>query len=225
MRPRARAASVLCGFMLAACLPAPASRGADAPPPAPWATLELKGGRVLHNAKVIADEPDSVVVRADEGLVKVAKASLPPAVAALYPAKAPPPAAQEMVMQPFDANPADAVRAPAEPAPKPEAKAADAPGSFKGCTLSSFQLKPVPNVLGCAEVVIHNDTDAAVEIVPADIVCFTTNGRKLTGRTFYIEGDPPGRKFKEVIPAHGDVDDILTFTNNAMFISRLVWAK
>ncbi len=224
MRPRARAAALLCGIMLAACLMSPASRGSEAAPPAQWATLELKGGRVLHNAKVIADEADSIVVRADEGLIKVSKASLPPAVAAFYPAKAPPPASQEMLMQPFDANPANAVRAP-EPVQKPEAKATDDPAIFKGCSISSFLLKPEPNVLGCAEVVIRNDTDAPVEIVPADIVCFTTAGRKLVGRTFYVEGDTPGKKFKEVVPAHGDVDDILTFTNNAMFVSRLIWAK
>jgi hypothetical protein len=75
-------------FLLAWCLAAPqGARAADTAPPAVMATLELKDGRVLHHVRILSDEPDSLVLRADEGLLKVLKSELPQSVAGSAPAR------------------------------------------------------------------------------------------------------------------------------------------
>jgi hypothetical protein len=193
------------------------------------ATLELKDGRVLHNVRVMSDEAESIVVRADEGLLKIAKSNLPKAVAEAHPVSPQPPATPEMVMQPF--NPVLPAAAPEpESKPKPVAKQAPAPKAgpnpvFKGCTIVSFQMKPYNNSLGCAEVVIRNDADSPAVILPGDIVCVTADGARHNGRQIVTDAFPPIVKRREIVPAHGSVDDQVTFVNDAIDISNLQWAK
>jgi hypothetical protein len=220
-------------MLLAAILLAQAAlRATDAAPPSSFELLELKDGRVLHHVKVMSEEPDSIVVRADEGLVKVEKADLPKAAAEIYAVK-PGPKEPELMMQRFDPN--QVVEAPvqepgAKPAPKPVPKPAKpaAPANnpvFKGCTIISFQMKAFQTVLGCAEVVIHNDTDTVVEIRPGDIVCMTIAGNRLIGRNLVTDGFPPRVKRREFIAPRGDMDDLVTFANDAIEIASVQWAR
>jgi hypothetical protein len=228
MRPRA-----LTGLLAAACLLMPlVPLAADTPPP-PMATMVLKDGRVLHNARVMSDGGASVVVRADEGLVQVEKSDLPQALADAYPAKAPAPADPEYVMQRFDPNQAPEAPAPepgAKPKPKPNAGAAPAPGqaagaAYRGCMIVSFQKKPFENVLGCAEVVIQNDTEDNVQIRPGDFVCITAAGARRVGRNIFANTFPPSVKRREFVPAHGQLDDIITFANEDMDIASVQWSR
>jgi hypothetical protein len=195
--------------------------------------MVLKDGRVLHNVKIMSEEGTSVVVRADEGLVQVAKSDLPPALADAYPAKAPAPADAEYVMQRFDPNQAPEAPAPepgAKPKPKPNAGATPAPGQvtsvvYKGCTIVSFQKKSFENVLGCAEVVIQNDTEDNVQIRPGDFVCVTAAGARRPGRNIFANTFPPSVKRREFVPAHGQLDDIITFGNEDMDIASVQWSR
>jgi len=231
MRFLARIASHLCLPVLAACLlmPAVSPAGDPGPTPTPIATLKLNDGRVLHNVVVKSNEADSIVVRASEGLLKVAKANLPQDLADAYPSKPEQPGAQDTVMQPFNPNapqvsPGQAPPARPIPRPTPTPKPTRDP-VYKGCTIVSFQPKAFQTSLGCAEVVIRNDTDTPVLINPGEIACVTTTGARRTGRIFVTEGVPPIIKHMEIIPARGDVDDILTFTNDALDISYVEWVK
>jgi hypothetical protein len=197
----------------------------------PWDSLALKGGRVLHNAKVMSDEGDSVVIRCDEGLVKVAKASLPQAASEAGLAKAPAPPGPEMVMQPFNPDPIQVVPEPeakprpaARPTPTPAPAAAPSP-VFKGCTIQSFSPRPFQNSLGCAEVVILNDTDAPVVIFPGDIVCVTADGKRLGGRQIVTDGFPPVVRRREVVPPRGSAVNQVTFTDAALDIASVQWAR
>jgi hypothetical protein len=228
-RHHARTAASWLGVLLAAFLLAPGgSRAAD---PAPVAALQLRDGRVLHDAMVIADEGDSVVIRANEGLIKLAKADLPQALAASYPAPTPTPEAAQMVMVPFNPSPADIVPEP-DARPKPKPAPANVPNplqsngsSFKGCTIVSFQPKSFQNAAGCAEVVIANTTDTPVVIFPRNIVCMTSGGARHQGRFIVTDGFPPTIKRRDVVPAQGTVDDIFTFTNDALDIAGVQWAR
>jgi hypothetical protein len=204
---------------------------ADTAPPPPIATMVLKDGRVLHNARVMSDGGASVVVRADEGLVQVAKSDLPLSLADAYPAKAPAPAGAEYVMQRFDPN-----QAPVAPAPEPGAKAKPKPNAnatpgqaasavYKGCTIVSFQKKSLENVLGCAEVVIQNDSEDNVQIRPGDLVCVTAAGARHPGRNIFANTFPPSVKRREFVPAHGQLDDIITFGNEDMDIASVQWSR
>lgn len=231
--PRARVASLRCMLLLAACLALPRLSAAGDPAAlGPWAALELKGGRVLHNARVLSDEGDSIVVRCDEGLVKVAKDSLPPAVADAMPAKPAPAAAHpgpDMVMKPFNPDSIEPDPAPenkGRPARKPAEEAkTDADPVYKGCTIVSFRVKPYQNSLGCAEVDIRNDGESPVVIVPGNIVCVTAAGARLRGRFFIVDGFPPFAKRREVVPAHGNVDMQVTFSNEALDVASVLWAR
>ena len=225
MRPRA-----LVAFLLLACLAAPlAERASDSAPPAPVGSVELKDGRVLHNVSVVSNEADSIVVRADEGLVKVDKSDLPKALAGAYPAKAAAPSGPELVMVTFDPN--QVVKAPVEEPgakPTPRPTRVPTPGRspvYKGCSIISFQVKAFQSLLGCVEVVVRNDTDAAVEIRPGDFVCVTTAGARLAGRNIATDGFPPRAKRRELIPPHGEVDDIVTFANDALDMASVQWAR
>jgi hypothetical protein len=95
----------------------------------------------------------------------------------------------------------------------------------RGCTIVSFQAKAFQNALGCAEIVIRNDTDAVAAISPGEIVCVTTTGLRYAGRNFVTDGDTPSVKRQEIVPARGDVTDIITFTNDALDISYVQWAR
>ncbi|HXQ80213.1 MAG TPA: hypothetical protein VN775_02795 [Opitutaceae bacterium] len=231
MRHLARIVAHPCLPVLAACLLvlAPSRAASPSPTPTPIPTLKLNDGRVLHNVVVKSNEPDSIVVRASEGLLKVAKSNLPQDLADAFPAKSDQPGAQDMVMQPFNPNAPQA--APGQPPlgrpiprPTPTPKPTRDP-TYKGCTIVSFQPKAFQTSLGCAEVVIRNDTDTPVLINPGEIVCVTTTGGRRNGRIFVTDGVPPIIKRIEIVPARGDVDDILTFTNDALDISYVEWAR
>ena len=228
-RPRAPLSALPFAAALAACLLVLAARAGDPGPTPVMATLELRDGRVLHNVRVMSEEAESIVIRADEGLLKVAKSNLTKAAADAYPVKPPPPAAPEMVMQAF--NPALPMAAPEQdPRPGPVPKQVPAPGDgpnpvFKGCTIVSFRMKPYNNSLGCTEVVIRNDGDTPATILPRDIVCLTAGGERLGGRQIVTDGFPPVVKRREIVPAHGSVDDQVTFVNEALDISSVQWAN
>jgi hypothetical protein len=196
------------------------------PTPSPIPVLKLNDGRIFHNVQVRRDEDTGLVVRADEGLLKIPKVSLPPELAGAYPVRTPA-AKPDMVMQPF--NPASAQTSPWQspgtkpafkPTPSPESK-----GIYKGCSIVSFEPKAFQTSLGCVQVVIRNDTDEPVVIAPGEIVCVTTNGARRPGRFFVIDGDTPTIRRTETIPAHGDINEILTFTNEAVDISYVLWAR
>lgn len=237
MRSRATTAALRIGLLLAALSWAAPSRGAD-PDKGPWGELALKGGRVLHNAKVLSDEGDNLVVRCDEGLVKVAKTNLPPAVAEAYPTAPAAPSGPQMVMMPFDPDRAPVIEEPDDrPKPKPAAKPAvkpvPAPGEaqgaapslvFKGCTITSFTMKPFQNSQGCAEVVLQNDGEAKAVILPGDIVCVTTDGKRLLGRLIVVDGFPPSVKRRQVVQPSSSVTLQVAFSNDALEVSDVVWA-
>jgi hypothetical protein len=228
------------GFLAAAVLLAAAGPVcADPASPPPLASLQLKDGRVLHNARVMSDEGTSVVIRADEGLLKIAKTNLPAAVAEAVPERSPPSATStdgEMVMQRFDPNqaPDGPVPEPGKPAPKavPGAKPAPAPGAapsvggvYKGCTIISFQVKSFQNVQGCAQVVIRNDSDQTVLIRPNEVVCMTADGGRHVARNIVSDSFPPQVKRREFVLAGGQVDDLFTFANEPLEISSVQWAR
>ena len=100
-----------------------------------------------------------------------------------------------------------------------------AQGVYKGCTIVSFEQKPFQTSLGCAEVVIRNDTDEPVVIYPGEIICVATNGVRRQGRIMVVDGDTPSIRRQETVPAHGDIKDIVTFTNDAIDISYVLWAR
>jgi hypothetical protein len=219
------------GVLVVACfLVSAPSTVADPPSPA-VAALNLGDGRVLHNARVVADEGDSVVIKSDEGLIKVAKADLPQALGSAYPAPPPPMDTTKMVMVPFNPNAAEpapeyepgAKPKPAQPnTPKP---AQGSPLEFRGCTVVSFQMKAFQEVQGCAEVVIRNDSEAPVVLFPRNLVCVTGAGTRVAGRYFVSDGFPPIIKRREVVPAQGSIDDLVTFSNEALDISKVQWGR
>jgi hypothetical protein len=231
MRPRA-----CIGFLSAACLLVPLMLAADAPAPtptpAPVRPMVLKDGRVLHNARVMTDEGASVFIHADEGLLQVLKSNLPPGVADVVPQKAPDPSAPEYVMERFDPNQGPAILPP-EPGAKPKAKAAAATPPpkavaepvYKGCTIMSFQKKSFENVLGNAEVVIQNDSEYPVQIRAVDFVCIAANGTRHPGRNLFANTFPPSVKRREFVPAHGQLDDIVSFGNDDLDIASVQWAR
>jgi hypothetical protein len=228
MRPRARIA-----LLAAACLVMPAMPCAADTPAAPIASMVLKDGRALHNVRIMSEEGTSVVLRADEGLIQVAKSDLPQGLADAYPRKDPAPAGPEFVMQRFDPNQAPEAPPPepgAKPKPKPAGGATPAPGPvanavYRGCTIVSFQKKSFENVLGCAEVVIQNDTEDNVQIRPGDFACVTADGARHPGRNIFANTFPPSVKRREFVPAHGQLDDIITFGNEDMDIARVQWSR
>jgi hypothetical protein len=225
-------ARLYAAFLLAWCLAPQGARASDAAPPTVMASLELKDGRVLHHARIMSEETDSVVIRADEGLVKVSKSDLPPSVAGSAPAKPVSPPGPEMVMQSF--NPNQVVEAPRDEAPKPAQKPArkpvpipvPGPGPvYKGCSIISFKVKAFQTLQGCAEVVIHNDTDARVELRPGDFVCLTAEGARHAGRNIITDAFPPSIKRREFVAPHEDIVDIVTFANDALDITAVQWAR
>ncbi len=216
-------------FLVASCALASALTPVTTAAPAPIATLQLNDGRVLHNVRIMSDEGTSLVVHADEGLMKVTKANLPQAIADLYPQKAAPAGAPEMVMKPFNPD-----QTPEGPFPTPKPKPAVDPPSptprppkavYKGCTILSYQPKAFQGTLGSAEVVIRNDTDAPVELVPGDFICITGEGKRLPGGYIVTDGNPIVIKRSELVPAFGEIDDLVAFSNRAIEIASVQWKK
>ncbi len=215
------------------CIPS-AERAAETASPAPLGVLKLTDGRVLHNVTLMSDEGENVVLRADEGLLKVAKSNLPQAAFAGAPSRASAPAAPgpELVMQAFNPNPTpNPTEAPDVKKPVPRqvtpvptrARAVPNP-VYKGCTIISFQMKAYQTALGCAEVIVHNDTDAPVLIHPGDFVCVTPAGVRHVGRSIITDGFPPQIKRREIVPPQGEVDDVVTFTADPLENSSVQWA-
>lgn len=223
-------AAILWLLFLTGSAGVPASRAADPTPPPTADLLTLKDGRVLHHVKLMDDEGTSVVLRADEGLLKVAKNNLPAGFIAVEAAPAATPGAPEMVMEAFNPNlpPEKPPVPPAKPpAPAPRQSQAPKPTGavvYKGCSIISFQPKTFQNVLGCAEVVIRNDSDTPVVILPRDLVCLTVDGGRHGGRVMVSDGIPPVMKRREVVPPHGQVDDVVTFTDDALEFTGVQWA-
>jgi hypothetical protein len=215
------------GLLLGVFLLAPDLASAADPTPAPAAipVLKLVDGRVFHNVQVKKDQPDSLLVLADEGLLKIAKSSLPAALASTYPVRLPPAGSPEMVMQPFNPNPNQTALPGTKLQLRPTPVPTRAQGVYKGCTIVSFEQKPFQTSLGCAEVVIRNDTDEPVVIYPGEIICVATNGVRRQGRIMVVDGDTPSIRRQETVPAHGDIKDIVTFTNDAIDISYVLWAR
>jgi hypothetical protein len=234
MRPAARTglALALVLWLLAPGLRAdPNPSPSPTPSPAPvLETLDLKDGRVLHHVRIMEDEDTAIVVHADEGLLKIAKSLLPAGVA-----KPAPDASVggdgDTIMAPFNPNPPpepppEKPVAPPKPVvPKVAPEKAGPNPVFEGCTIISFQPKEMQTALGCAEVVIQNDTDSPVLIQPKDIVCIATSGQRHMGRIFITDGIPPIVKHKEIVPSHGQVDDLLTFTNAAIDVQTVQWSR
>jgi hypothetical protein len=224
-----RAKPVAAGLLLGVCLLGQTAAPAADPVPAsaPIPVLKLNDGRVFHNVQVKKDQPDSLLVLADEGLTKIAKSRLPPALASLYPVRQPPAGSPAMVMQPFNPNPnQSSLQVPGSKSPpRPTPAPTRALGVYKGCTIVSFESKPFQTSLGCAEVVIRNDTDEPVTIYPGEIICVTTNGMRRQGRLMVVDGDTPSIRRQETVPPHGDIKDIVTFTNDALDISYVLWAR
>jgi len=133
-------------------------------------------------------------------------------------------------MEPFNPNlPPEKppVPPPKPPAPAPrQAQPAKPMASlvYKGCSIISFQPKTFQNVLGCAEVVIRNDSDSPVVILPRDLVCLTVDGGRHGGRVIVADGIPPIMKRREVVPSHGQIDDVVTFTDDALEFTGVQWA-
>ena len=223
-------AAILWLLLLAGSAGLPAGRAADPTPPPTAELLTLKDGRVLHHVKRMDDEGGSVVLRADEGLLKVAKNNLPAGFIAVDTGPAAASAVPEMVMEPFNPNlPPEKppVPPPKPPAPAPrQAQPAKPMASlvYKGCSIISFQPKTFQNVLGCAEVVIRNDSDSPVVILPRDLVCLTVDGGRHGGRVIVADGIPPIMKRREVVPSHGQIDDVVTFTDDALEFTGVQWA-
>ena len=205
--------------------------------PAPGADLALKDGRVLHHASILRDEGQSLVIRADEGLVKVSKDDLPDPVPGALPVKtadAPAPAEPvPLVMQPFNPDAAPSGQAPSpepkKPAPRPTGPAPQkakpaASLVYKGCSITSFQVKPYQGVQGCVEVVVSNPTNQIVILRPWDFVCVTAQGARHVGRNIITDGYPPHLKRREVVPQQGQIDDIVTFTDDALDNPTVQWA-
>ncbi|HEY5228388.1 MAG TPA: hypothetical protein VIJ19_07580 [Opitutaceae bacterium] len=225
------------GFLAAALLALlPLARAADpAPSPTPpIPSLTLRDGRVLHNVRIMSTQPSSIIVHADEGLIGIARANLPPGLVPTTPDQATDLTGPQTIMVPF--NPNDAPMQDQEqqkPAPKvtPVLKVPAAPKPtdvnpvFKGCTIVSFQMKAFGTAQGCAEVVIRNDTESPVLIVPRDIVCLTSKGQRRGGRFMVTDGFPPQIKRREFVPSQGQIDDIVTFTDAALEISAVQWAR
>jgi hypothetical protein len=218
------------GFLVAGWLTVTAaSSAADATTPAPIALVQLKDGRQLHNVKVMSNEPASIVVRADEGLIKISKSNLPQSVADLYPARVAPTPTPELVMQPF--NPSPGLMAPGSepsvrplqiPTPDPNPPSA---AVYKGCTIVSFQLKAFQASQGCVEVVVKNDTDTPVDILPGNFGCVTTDGKHLRGGYIVTEGYPVVIKHSETVPARGQIVDIVAFSNHELDVSTIQWVR
>jgi len=230
MKAPARILAMLAMLVLLARAPVcVVCRAADAaaPSPTPVALLLLRDGRALHNVRVMSSGPDGIVVNADEGLMKVPRANLPDAVADTLPA--PQAGGADTVMQPFNPDQGQAAPTPT-PRPKPPQKPAPAPKPtpnpvFRGCAIASFQMKPFQNVLGSAEVVIRNDTDSNAVILPGDITCVTDSGALHRGRKFVVDAYPPIVRRRETVPAHGTLDEQVTFTNESLQITAVRWSR
>ena len=188
-------------------------------------TIELKSGKTLHNAKVLSDQWDSIVVFATEGMVKVKKADLPEALLAKYPMKAEPPPPMVMMKTMATAQaPAHGEVAPPM-APKPAPAAPDNNGLYLNMLILSSQLKPMQASQGCVEVTVHNNGSEAQTLKADRITCVDQAGGIHVGKRFFIVADQGTMVKNEVsVPGGGDVTEIVYFQNEELRIGEIRWA-
>jgi hypothetical protein len=217
-------------LVAAVCLmAAPVARPEDGAPPGKFVTLPLNDGRVLHNVKIMSNEGTSLVVHADEGLLKIARANLPQAVADAYPAKVAAPSGPQTVMHSFNPDKAEeeplvarAVPAEAVVTPKPTPRPRPV---YKGCTIVSFQTKAFQGSQGSEQVVVQNNTEADVELVPTDFNCVLSDGSRHSAGYIVTDGYPFVIKKKEIVPARGQIDDLVVFANKEVDIVSVEWRR
>ena len=125
-------------------------RDRAAPTPTPIPTLKLKDGRVLHNVQVRSNEDDSIVVRADEGLVKVAKSNLPAGDRRRLPGQVGPgrrTGAGDAAVQPQPAAAGPRPGAEARPTPRPTSDTQGAePAGVQGVLDRELPVEGVPDL-------------------------------------------------------------------------------
>lgn len=186
-------------------------------------TIELRGGRTLHNAKILSDQWDSVVVFATEGMIKVKKTDLPPALLAKYPMReAPPPPPPPLV------SPKVIVEEPSPkksaPPPKEEPKS-DNSGLYQGLMILNFHAKPMQAAEGCVEVTIHNTGSDTVKLTPDMIVCQKPGGGQYVGKRFFSMVDQGMMvKTADSVAPSADVTEIVFFQNEALEMQDIRWA-
>jgi hypothetical protein len=220
-----------CAVVAVCCLAGPLCAATDTPAAA-IPSLSLHDGRVLHNATFVEDEGDSIVIRSVEGLTKVAKMDLPDGVLPAVPKSKPQDAS--LVVRTFDPDkPPTSEEPEAKPPPKPVSKAEPSPSgvsqspapTYKGCSIISFEKKPFQNILGCAEIVIQNASDASVELHPRDFACLLSGGGRRVGRNIVaIQFLPPAIRRREIVGPGASDDIIVTFDNGDLDIAAVQWA-
>ena len=188
-------------------------------------TITLKGGRVLHDAKILNDEPSSVVIFAAEGMIKVKKIDLPADLAARYPARAEPPVALYQTLS--QVPPPAAPQAP-KPKPRPTPRPTPTPvvPLFSGCSIASFQPRQVQGSLGCFEVTFHNTTSTDQTLTPGEVLCTGTDGSHHQGREFFdVSSGVTVVKRRDVVPAGGDLTTVVYFSNDEIPLDQIKWAR
>ncbi|HUJ44804.1 MAG TPA: hypothetical protein VLW52_14485 [Opitutaceae bacterium] len=125
--------------------------------------IALTDGRVLHDAEIKSDQPASVTILCKEGLLSIAKRSLPPELAAKHPVRA------------VEDSASPPPRLPPASRPLPRGPAGTI--SPAGCRIVSLQDKN-----GIADVALENDTDHPIRIRVRDLVCRTSSGQSFTAR-------------------------------------------
>ena len=190
-------------------------------------TITLKGGRVLHGAKVLTDEPSSLVIFAAEGMIKVKKSDLPDDLAARYPVRPEPPVALYQTLSQVPTPPISA--APPKPKPRPTPRPMPTPvvPLYNGCSIASFRPKPVQGSLGCVEVTFHNTTPEDKALAPNAVVCTGTDGTHHQGKQFF-SGTDRGLTIvsrREVVPAGGDLTTVVFFSNEEIPLDQVLWVK
>ena len=187
-------------------------------------TLELKGGRVLHNAKILSDQWDSVVVYSTEGMVKVKKSDLPPALQAKYPMKeAPPP---PMVSPKVTINEPPQKRVAPPPAPPKDDAKSNNTGIYQGLMILNFHPEPMQATQGCVSVTIHNTGSDPVKITPDMIVCVKADGGQYVGKRFFSIVDQGTMvKTTDSVAPSADVTEIVFFQNDPLDMQDIRWAR
>jgi hypothetical protein len=184
--------------------------------------IALTDGRVLHDAEIKSDQPGSVTILCKEGLLSVAKRSLPPEIAAKHPERLVADTVAPPRLQPPQTN---------HPPPRRLAGSV----SRAGCRIVSMQDRN-----GAADVALENETDRPIQIPVSDLVCRTSAGQSFTARylTYVTAGgslDEPGAP-TTMVPGHGRLEvpgrgnlTVRVFffepdPNAPKLIERVVWA-
>lgn len=135
--------------------------------------IDLRDGRVLHQARILSQDPASVTIYSQEGMIEVAKTELPDSLAARYPAD--PVAAQK-------AAAAEAARLTALQHAAPAAAAAPAAGERAAPVHQtvrqgiSLQMASAPNEDGTVDLTVANGNDLPCKIAFAAILAACSDG-------------------------------------------------